>query len=101
MFGYFAACRLDGVLDKCLVRQCLQGRSGLGDDDEDRTGDVDLLKHCRSVIRINVTDEFCLHLQVPGHTRPVLQRNVQRTGAKIRSADADLNNRIILLALLI
>ena len=101
MFGNFAAGSLDGILDKCLVRQRLKGRSGLGDDDEDRTGDIDLLKHCRSVIRVNITDEFCLHLQISGDTCPVLQRNVQRTRAKIGSADTDLDDRIILLALLV
>ncbi len=95
------ACSQERILYKCLVGQGLQGRAGLGNNDKDRVGKVYFGKDGRGVIRINVADKPGLHLQGVVHLCPVLECQVERTRAKVRSADTDLDNRGELLAFFI
>ncbi len=54
-----------------------------------------------SVIGVYVGDELGFHLKGAVHLRPVLQSKIQSAGAKVGSADTDLNRCRILLAFFI
>ncbi len=55
-------------------------------------------KNSRSIVRIDIADEFCLHLELAVSSCPVLKCDIHRSRAKIRTADTDLDNCRKLLA---
>ena len=48
-------------------------------------------KHCRSIIRVNVGDEFCFHLKVACLLCPVFQSQVNSTRAQVGTANTNLH----------
>ena len=60
--------------------------------------DVNVAENSGCVIRIDVTDELCIHLEETLRLRPVLKCEVHRAWTEVTSADTDLNDRGKLLA---
>ena len=84
---------LDGVLDEGLVGQGLERGAGLGDQNEDGLGDVDLGEDGGGVIRVDVGDELRVHLEAAVDLRPVFKGDVDGAGTEVGAADADLAGR--------
>ncbi len=98
MFGSVETGLFEGVLDEGFVGQGLERGAGLGDEDEDGLGDIDLGEDCGCVIRVDVGDELRVHLEAAVDFGPVLEGDVDGTGTEVGTADADLAGRRELLA---
>ena len=51
---------------------------------------VDRVQHSCCIIRVNVADEFCFHLEQTLFLSPVLQSKIHSTRTKVTAADTDL-----------
>ena len=94
---------IEAELPKCvhhegLVREGLERRAGLGNQDEEGMRDVNVTENSGCVIRIDITDELCIHLEETLRLRPVLECEIHRARTQVTSADTDLNDRGKLLA---
>ena len=78
------------VLDKGFIGQRLQRGAGFGHQHEQRVGQIQIAQDTGGVVGINIRDEGSLHFQGIIDLCPVLQRQIDGTGAQIGTADADL-----------
>ena len=101
MFGGIQACLLQSVLDEHFVGQGLQCGAGLGNNDKEGMRQVCGRQDGGRVIGVYVGDELGFHLKGAVHLCPVLQGKIQGAGAKVGSADTDLDCCRIFLAFFI
>ncbi len=92
---------LQGVHDKGLIGQGLEGGTGLGNQDEDGMGNVRTRQNLGGIIRVYITNEFRVHEEGIVLLRPVLEGQVHGPRTQVGATDADLNGRRELLAFLI
>ena len=98
MLGAVQAGLCQSVLNEGFVGQSLQGGAGLGNDDEQGVSHIDPAQNTGGIVGVHIADKLSLHLQLAVDLGPVLQRQIDGTGAEIAAADTDLHDGGELLA---
>ncbi len=98
VFGRIHACVAQSVAHKCLIGQCLQCRTGLGNNDEEGVRNIDGFQDSCRIVGVDVADETGFHLEGVVGLCPVLECQIDGAGTQVASADTDLHSSGELLA---
>ena len=82
-----------GILDEGFIGQGFQGCAGLGNENEQGTGDINALENACGIVGVDVADKACIHMEGSVLLCPVFESKIHGAGAKIAAADTDLHNR--------